>query len=68
MRTALTPDEVGSLIGAHPTTVRSAVKSGDIPGIRVGKLYRIPISWIRETFDMTDAQIAAAIFPTGDAA
>ena len=66
-RTALSPDEVADALGVTAMSVRNACQAGEIPHIRVGKLYRIPTSWVRDSLGMTADEIVAVI-EGGDAA
>ena len=38
----LTVTEVAERCRIHPSTVRAMIERGDLPGVRIGKLYRIP--------------------------
>ena len=38
----LTVIEVAELCRIHPATVRAMIERGDLAGVRIGKLYRIP--------------------------
>jgi excisionase family DNA binding protein len=40
--------EVASILDADPRTVRSAIRRGDIPHVRAGREYRVPVAWLRE--------------------
>ncbi len=35
------------ILGADERTVRSAIKSGDIPAVRVGQRWKISVAWLR---------------------
>lgn len=38
----LTVAEVAERCRIHPATVRAMIERGDLPGVRIGKLYRVP--------------------------
>jgi hypothetical protein len=40
--------EFVTISGYDDRTVRAAIEAGEIPAIRVGQRYRIPVAWIRE--------------------
>ncbi|MFE3730237.1 helix-turn-helix domain-containing protein, partial [Nocardia sp. NPDC059154] len=42
------------LLGIGRSTVYAAVKSGELPAIRVGHRVRIPSRWIREALRVED--------------
>lgn len=66
--TATGPEGAARLLGISAASIRAACRSGEIPNVKVGKLYRIPTSWIREQLNMTDAEIADALNGGGEAA
>ena len=37
----LTIDETAELLRVHPVTIRRMVRRGDIPALKIGKVYRI---------------------------
>lgn len=45
-----TVTEVSAIFGydRQGRTVRRAIKAGDIPAIKAGDTYRVPVHWIRE--------------------
>jgi len=43
-----TTTEVGAVLRYDHRTVRKAIEEGDIPAVRVGSTYRIPVSWVLE--------------------
>ncbi|MBP1546031.1 MAG: helix-turn-helix domain-containing protein [Oscillospiraceae bacterium] len=43
----LTPYEVADEFGISLTTVYNLLRSGKIPGIKIGKVWRIPIEELR---------------------
>jgi excisionase family DNA binding protein len=40
----LDSDEVAKLMGVHPETVKRRARTGEIPGIKIGKLWRFRAS------------------------
>jgi excisionase family DNA binding protein len=40
-RRAYTPEEVARLLGLHPNSVYTLLKSGDLPGIKAGRKWLI---------------------------
>jgi excisionase family DNA binding protein len=40
--------EVAKLLRSDVRTIRRAIVAGDIPAIRTGQRYRIPVSWLRK--------------------
>ena len=47
--------EVADLMRVSKMTVYRMVHSGDLPAIRVGKSYRVPVSAIQQILAMEDA-------------
>lgn len=43
--------EVAQLLRSDVRTIRRAIVAGDIPAIRTGQRYRIPMSWLRKAAD-----------------
>ena len=48
MKRVLTTDEVAEILRLHPTTVRRRAESGDIPALRIGRVWRFPARWIEK--------------------
>ncbi|MFE3959292.1 helix-turn-helix domain-containing protein [Nocardia sp. NPDC059091] len=46
--------DAARLLGIGRSTVYAAVKSGELPAIRVGHRVRIPSKWIREALRVVD--------------
>ncbi len=42
-----TVPEYAAVLRCDPRTVRSAIKAGEIPAVKVGTEYRIPVEWLR---------------------
>ena len=40
--------ETATVIDADQRTVRRALEAGEIPGVRIGQRWRIPVAWLRE--------------------
>lgn len=38
------PTEVADRFGVHERTIRNMIRSGVLPGVRIGKLYRLKMS------------------------
>ncbi|MGH3220226.1 MAG: helix-turn-helix domain-containing protein [Streptosporangiaceae bacterium] len=43
-----TTTETAALLGYDPRTLRKGIEGGDIPAVRAGATFRVPVSWIRE--------------------
>jgi excisionase family DNA binding protein len=43
-----TTTEAGAVLNYDPRTVRAAIEAGEIPSVRAGSTYRVPVAWIRE--------------------
>lgn len=43
-----TAPEVAAVLGYDVRIVRKAIEDGQIPGVRLGATYRIPVSWLRQ--------------------
>jgi excisionase family DNA binding protein len=39
--------EGAEILSYHPRTLRRGIEAGDIPGVKAGVTYRIPLAWIR---------------------
>ena len=44
-RNFATVSQAAAVLGADPRTVRADIAEGNIPAIKVGRDYRIPVSW-----------------------
>ena len=42
-----TVPEVASILDYDERTIRAALKRGEIPGVRVGQEWRVPVAWLR---------------------
>lgn len=47
----LTPDEVGKILKVNEKVIVDLLNSGDIPGIKIGYLWRIPKTKLEECFE-----------------
>ncbi|AXS42634.1 DNA-binding protein [Breoghania sp. L-A4] len=48
-RAAYTPDEIAARWGCSANTVRAMIRSGELPGFKLGgRLYRVPINAVEE--------------------
>ena len=45
----LTVDEVAEVLRVHPATIRRMIKRGEMPAVRVGRLWRVDASVTRAT-------------------
>lgn len=43
-----TTTEVCAITGGDPRQLRKAILAGEVPAIRAGNTYRIPVSWLHE--------------------
>jgi excisionase family DNA binding protein len=50
--TVYTVDEAAAIFRVPPETVRRLIRRGDLPAIRLGRIYRIPKSAIDRYFDL----------------
>ena len=51
-----TTTEAGAVLRYDHRTIRKAIEAGEIPAVRAGATWRIPVAWLRE-----QAQLGAAI-------
>lgn len=58
-RNFATIPETASILEYDPRTIALAIRRGDIPAVKVGQTYRVPVTWLRS---------AAASQPVGGAA
>ncbi len=56
----LTVAEVAEWCRIHPATVRAMIERGDLPGVRIGKLYRIPQEAVERLVHISDHSGSAA--------
>ncbi len=42
----LEPPDVAVIMGADERTIRSAIRAGDIPAVRVGQRWKVPVNWL----------------------
>jgi excisionase family DNA binding protein len=42
-----TTTETAVVLGCDARTVRRAIEAGEIPAVRAGSTYRIPVAWLR---------------------
>lgn len=40
--------EVAAILRSDPRTVRADIASGNIPAIKTGAHYKVPVTWLRE--------------------
>jgi excisionase family DNA binding protein len=43
-----TTTETAVILNYDSRTVRAAIEAGEIPSVRAGSTYRVPVAWIRE--------------------
>jgi excisionase family DNA binding protein len=43
-----TVNETAAITRYDPRTVRRAIERGEMPGIKVGVTWRVPVAWLRE--------------------
>ena len=43
-----TTTETAAILNYDSRTVRAAIEAGEIPSVRAGSTYRVPVAWIRE--------------------
>ena len=54
-----TVDEVATIFRVPANTVRRLIRRGDLPAIRLGRLYRVPESVIDRYFDLPEPALSA---------
>ncbi len=55
--------QAATILSRDPRTIRKAIKAGEIPAVRLGPRYSIPVDWLRaaasgEAADPTRAGVA----------
>ncbi|SFM11679.1 helix-turn-helix domain-containing protein [Pelosinus propionicus] len=55
----LTPDEVGKILKVNEKVIGDLLNSGDIPGIKIGHLWRIPKAKFEKCFESNIKPIKA---------
>lgn len=58
-RATITPDEVASLFDLDPDSVLKALRLGELPGFRVGRLWRVPVPKLLALLDVESDRMAA---------
>ena len=48
--------ETGRILGLKRGSTYEAARSGDIKTIRIGRLWKVPTSWLRQRLDMPGDQ------------
>ncbi len=48
-----TTTEAAAILRYDPRTLLKAIKAGEIPAIRAGATWRIPVAWLREQTRVT---------------
>jgi excisionase family DNA binding protein len=43
-----TTTEAAAVLRYDPRTLRAGIESGEIPGVRAGSTWRIPVTWLRQ--------------------
>jgi excisionase family DNA binding protein len=54
-RVAYTPQELAALLKMSKDTVYRAIAAGEIKAVKLGRLYRIPVSEVERLFGKSDA-------------
>jgi excisionase family DNA binding protein len=54
-----TIDEVAAIFRVPANTVRRLILRGDLPAIRLGRVYRVPVSVIDRYFDLPEPTLSA---------
>ena len=54
-----TVDEVATIFRVPANTIRRLIRRGDLPAIRLGRLYRVPESVIDRYFDLPEPSVQA---------
>jgi excisionase family DNA binding protein len=54
-----TTREAGAVLRYDLRTIRKAIEEGEIPAVRAGATYRIPVAWIIERAGLGSAEAAA---------
>jgi excisionase family DNA binding protein len=58
----LTPDEVGKILKVNEKVMVDLLNSGDIPGIKIGHLWRIPKTKLEDCFESNIKPTKSTIF------
>lgn len=58
----LTPDEVAKILKVNEKVIEDLLNSGDIPGIKIGYLWRIPKTKLEECFESNIKPTKPTIF------
>jgi len=53
----LTPDEVADRLNLHVKTVRRYIREGQLPSVRIGKRYRVPLNALNAFAEYDQAEI-----------
>ncbi len=59
-RNFATVPETAAILRYDTRTVRRAIEAGDIPAVRAGATYRIPVAWLRSAASARQATGGAA--------
>jgi len=43
-----TTSEAAAVLSCDPRTLRAAIESGEIPGVKAGSTWRVPTAWLRK--------------------
>lgn len=54
-----TIEEVAIIFRVPANTIRRLIRRGDLPAIRLGRLYRVPVSVIDRYFDLPETTLSA---------
>ena len=53
--------EAGVILRYDPRTLRKSIEAGDVPAVRVGATYCVPVAWLRDQARLgTDGSAGAA--------
>ena len=61
MVTLYTPEQVAEMLAVKESTVRHWMRSGKMPGIKIGKFWRIPEDALREYLERKAGEIELAV-------
>ena len=53
-----TTTETAAVFGVGPITIRAACNAGEIPGVKVGLKWFVPVAWLRKAAGLPDTEVA----------
>jgi excisionase family DNA binding protein len=53
--------EAATILNRDPRTIRQAIKAGEIPAVRLGLRYSVPVAWLNRAASSEAADPARAV-------